>query len=593
MIERMNKVTILVSEKEREEFVSRLRALGLLHVSHTRHPASHEITFTEDRLSRVEKLIEELRAYDAGRPDRRRSRKDRDVLSCEETASEDLRIKLELESRIESLKKDALWYEDWGKFELADLKAVRDAGIDIRFYRIPVSAGKELDRKKVYIAGKKNGMLLCSLISGDGGEELEYEEVEPPERSPGEISASKNDALKEIQAIEERMKDRARGLVSIKKCKEALEKELAELRVRFGMRGEGAFAYVQGYCPIKRADKIKALAEQHGLGYVFEKPDNAAETPTLVTNPKWVEIVNPIFNFMNTLPGYDEFDISLPFLGFFSLFFAMLIGDAGYGILFLVITFLARKKFRKAPPQPFFLMYLLSVSTIIWGAITGTWFGAEGAQNIPVINSVMIPGLNSFSETNQNFIMLLCFSIGAVHLSLARLMKITREFNSLKALAEAGWILIVWGMFFAAKKFVLGDAFPPPAGWLLVAGGALTLVFSAPEQGILKGIGATIINLPLSIIGSFSDVISYIRLFAVGMATVVVAKSFNDMALAGGAGGITGGIIAAFVLFFGHALNIALGFMAVIVHGVRLNMLEFSGHLGMQWSGKRYDPFKE
>jgi V/A-type H+/Na+-transporting ATPase subunit I len=588
----MNKVTILVSEKEREKFVSSLRALGLLHVSHTRHPASHEISFTEDRVSRIEKLIEEVSPYDIGRPDRRKFCKDRDVLSCEEAVSEDLKTKLELENRVEALKKDALWYEEWGKFDPEDLKAARDAGVNIRFYRVPASEAKTLDPKKAYIAGRKSGTLLCALITSGGSDELEYEEVSQPGQSPEEISETIDDAREEIQKIEERMKDRARGLVSIKERKEALEKELAALRVRFGMQGEGAFAYVQGYCPMKRAGKIKAFAERHSLGYVLEKPDNVQEAPTLVTNPKWVEIVNPVFKFMNTLPGYDEFDISLPFLGFFSLFFAMLIGDAGYGTLFLVITFLARKKFRKAPAQPFFLMYLLSVSTILWGAVTGTWFGAEGAQNIPIINNMIIPGLNSFSDTNQNFIMLLCFTIGAVHLSLARLMKITREFNSLKALADAGWILIVWGMFFAAKKFVLGDVFPPAAGWMLGAGGALALVFSAPEQGILKGIGATMINLPLSIIGSFSDVISYIRLFAVGMATVVVAKSFNDMALAGGAGGVAGGLIAALILFFGHALNIALGFMAVIVHGVRLNMLEFSGHLGMQWSGKPYDPFK-
>jgi V/A-type H+-transporting ATPase subunit I len=105
--------------------------------------------------------------------------------------------------------------------------------------------------------------------------------------------------------------------------------------------------------------------------------------------------------------------------------------------------------------------------------------------------------------------------------------------------------------------------------------------------------GATLVELPLSVIGSFSDVVSYLRLFAVGYASVVLSSTFNDMALAGGINSIIGGLGAALILFLGHTLNIILGMMAVVVHGIRLNMLEFSGHLGMQWSGKKYDPFSE
>ncbi|NQT06695.1 MAG: hypothetical protein HQ575_04045, partial [Candidatus Omnitrophica bacterium] len=103
----------------------------------------------------------------------------------------------------------------------------------------------------------------------------------------------------------------------------------------------------------------------------------------------------------------------------------------------------------------------------------------------------------------------------------------------------------------------------------------------------------TLGNLPLSIISAFSDVVSYLRLFAVGYASVIVANSFNNMAMEAGFGSIASGLGAAFILFFGHALNIALGIIAVVVHGIRLNMLEFSGHLGMQWSGREYKPFKE
>ena len=593
MIEKMKNITVLVSEQERDKFISKLRKEGVLHIKHAKAPSSHELSFVEDKISKLEKLISQLAPYDVGRPDRRRSAHERDVLSCADSATEDLKVRDELLEQRAAIKKQLQWFEDWGDFDPDDLEAVKRSGANIKLYRIGKKNLKEVQDKNVHVIKKGKTAMFVALVTNDEGEALPFDEVEVPEKSSDKLYQDITRIGKEIDAIGERMKERARGLIATRACKEKLEKELVSLEAKFGMQEEDKFSYIQGYCPVKSLDKITSMSEKHGLGIVTEDPDEPEETPTLITNPKWVDIISPVFTFMNTLPGYDEFDISFPFLAFFSIFFAMLIGDAGYGVLFLVVTFLARKKFKQLPGQPFFLMYLLSGCTIIWGAVTGTWFGSEAIQQLPLLRALVIPKLNSFSSTNQNFIIHICFTIGAIQLSLAHFMKAARCINSLKALSDAGWIMIVWGMFYTAKKFVLDVAFPPFAAWLLLGGFVLTLLFSNPEKGILKGIPATLINLPLSIIGSFSDVISYIRLFAVGLATVVVAESFNNMALGGGVNSVASGLIAAFILFFGHMLNIILGFMAVIVHGVRLNMLEFSGHLGMQWSGKKYEPFKE
>ena len=125
---------------------------------------------------------------------------------------------------------------------------------------------------------------------------------------------------------------------------------------------------------------------------------------------------------------------------------------------------------------------------------------------------------------------------------------------------------------------------PHFAIYLIIFGSALVGIFANFQKNILKGFLISLGNLPLDIISSFSDIVSYIRLFAVGIATVTVAASFNDMA---------GGITVPLILVLGHGLNIILAMMSVLVHGVRLNMLEFSGHLGQEWSGKEYKPFKE
>ena len=593
MIEKMKKITVLVSQQERDKFVSKLRKAGVLHIKHVQTPSSHEISFIADRISKLDRLVSELVPYDVGRPDRRRSSHERDVLSCADDATEDLKLKNYLIGKIDERKQQREWFDDWGDFNPQDLEEAKNAGVNIKLYKIGKKDLKEVRDRDIHVIKKGKTALSVALVTTALEEELPFEEIAPPEKSSEKLNQDIRIIEEELKQIDERMKEKARGLISINECKKKLEKEMVSLEAKYGMHDEEKFSYIQGYCPEKKIDTITDMAKKHGLGIVTEEPDEPEEIPTLITNPKWVDIISPVFQFMNTLPGYDEFDISLPFLAFFSIFFAMLIGDAGYGVLFLVATFLIRKKFKKLPWQPFFLMYLLSVCTILWGTITGTWFGSEELQNIPVLKALVVPQLNSFSTTNQDFIIHICFIIGAIQLSLAHTMKAVRAINSLKALGDLGWICIVWGMYFTAKKFVLNAPFPSYAIWFFVGGFVLTLLFSNPEKGVLKGIPTTLINLPLSIIGSFSDVISYIRLFAVGLATVVVAESFNHMALSGGVNSIVSGLIAACILFFGHMLNIILGFMAVIVHGVRLNMLEFSGHLGMQWSGRKYEPFKE
>jgi V/A-type H+-transporting ATPase subunit I len=187
----------------------------------------------------------------------------------------------------------------------------------------------------------------------------------------------------------------------------------------------------------------------------------------------------------------------------------------------------------------------------------------------------------------------LCFIIGAVHLSIAHLLKAFSMANSLKALAELGWVFLLWALFFVAGTLILSRPFPQAAGYLFVSGALLVILFSNQHKNIMKRILVSLADLPLKMISSFADVVSYLRLFAVGYASVIVASTFNDMALGLGFNGIAAGLGAALIMVFGHALNIILGFMAVIVHGIRLNMLEFSGQMGMEWAGKEYKPFKE
>ncbi|MDD5457475.1 MAG: hypothetical protein PHV30_10665, partial [Candidatus Margulisbacteria bacterium] len=493
------------------------------------------------------------------------------------------------------LEKEASFYADWGMLEPGDITFLRSNKIHANLYKIPLNIFNKIKKPEHCIIIKKTaGLVYVLALSYPESSALPFDKAMVPDMSYHEIKTKIAELNVNFDLIQQFLEKNSNLLPDLKNTKKLLLDKLEFFLVCEGLhKEEGHFSYLQGYCPEKYLQKVKNLCASTDSGYLIEEPAENDEVPTFITNPPWTRIISPVFNFMNTIPGYKEFDISFVFLIFFSLFFAMLIGDAGYASIFLVITYILRRKFRTAPYEPFFLMYILSAATLIWGAITGTWFGFENIAKLPLLNNLVIPSLNSFSETSTPVVMSLCFLIGAIHLTVAHSLKASRMLNSPRILAEAGWIMIIWNMYFLAHNLVLGNPYPSMALKMLFTGMALVLLFNNYQKNMLKGVLDYLANFPLEVIASFGDVVSYLRLFAVGYASVIVSQSFNSMALGNGVNSILSGFIAALILVAGHALNIILGFMAVIVHGVRLNMLEFSGHLGQQWSGIKYEPFKE
>jgi len=293
-----------------------------------------------------------------------------------------------------------------------------------------------------------------------------------------------------------------------------------------------------------------------------------------------------VLGLLGLSPGYRELDVSMPFLIFFAIFFGILIGDAGYGLVYIILTFLLTvwlhktMKLNAEMKTTVSLFYLLGSCAIIWGLLTGTFFGQGWLQPL-------VPQLNN-AESMETF----CFFLGALHLSIAHSWRAYLKFPSLTALADVGYICILWTAFFLARTLVLGEAFPPFGIWLVATGIILVILFTSPQARVLRGIGEGLGTIALSFMNNITDVISYVRLFAVGLATLAIAETTNTLASGFGNGvvALTAGIV---ILIIGHGLNIILGIISVLVHGVRLNVLEFSGHANVTWSGFTFEPLKE
>jgi V/A-type H+/Na+-transporting ATPase subunit I len=591
MIVKMQKLTLLVGADHQDDALQQLRKLGVVHVQHVQPPASAELTALESELS---DLRSALRIID----DADDMTENIDVENPADTVKEILslsRKQEEIRHELTDLNETRRWFENWGAVSETTLTELKEAGVFVRLYTADKSflERESTENQSVYLIKADKNRVHLALITTDPDERLELSEEQIPEIERDVLMSQIGQLETEMSGIQANLNELAKTRAGLRTYQTELEKELEFNRVRDGMGDAARIVYLQGFCPNESVPQIKDAADREGWAYLFDEPDDPNEVPTLIRTPKWLRMVNPIFKFMGSLPGYGESDISFWFLLFFSLFFAMLIGDAGYGAVFLLATFFAQRRLKHLPREPFWLMYVLSGATILWGAITGTWFGFEKFAQLPILNAVVINRVNSFVAGNEGFMMYLCFLIGVVHLTVARGITALKYINSRFALAQLGWMGILWGLFFVASKLVLDKPLPGFTTGALIFGVVLVTLFSSPHGKFLKGVLVSIGDLPLKVISSFSDIVSYLRLFAVGYATVIVATSFNDMVLSAGTDNIISGLFGALILLAGHALNIVLALMAVVVHGIRLNMLEFSGQLNMQWSGKEYRPFKD
>ena len=597
MIVRMKEIWLFTLASTVEETVQELGRLGVVDIREINPPEGEPVERRRREVERVESAISILERFSKNDNGHAAGPNDNDNSKDPVRMTDRLLVSADFKRRcleiLDDLARQLEWYKTWGEdMNLRDFKDLRENGIYLRLYRAEEPPPPALAEEHYLVAfPERKGQVPIALFSRDESEKLPYPEEPLPYLTLPEIQQQIIRKERQLAAVELYQEDQARHLAFLREYLRFLQDRLGIQQTLAGMGDmAGQLKYLKGFLPFDTVDALKNKAQQKHWGYQISEPENPEEVPVYIKNPKWVSIINPVMRFIDIVPGYKEVDVSIYFLVAFALFFAMLVGDAGYGAIFLFITFLFRKKMSS---QVRLLIYALSGATIIWGVLSGTYFGSETIAALPFFNHLIIPEIASFGVDNISFMMHLSFLIGAIHLSIAHSIRVVQFINSMKALSEIGWIAFVWGLFFVAEKLVLGKALPEWNHWLFVAGAFLVTLFSKEGKTFVGSMLTSVANLPLSLINGFSDIVSYVRLFAVGMATATVAASFNDMILPDGADlSFLGLLVAAVALLLGHGLNIVLALMAVMVHGIRLNMLEFAGHLGVQFSGRAYRPFK-
>jgi len=578
MIVPMKKIHVIVQKKDIVSAVESLREFGSIHVEHEEPLTGSQLG---ERRREVGMLEQTIKILDIVKTE---MDVDQQIASdWTEIVNTVLELSAEIDHYTDSISKRQIQinhWEPWGNFDPKDIDELAAEGVTVQLYAVPKDKKSNVPPgvilKTVYSSG---GIDRCVAIFR-GEIDCPFEKIALPLKSLNQMSHYQNEEQMKVEQVQKKIENNFRYL-------ESLEKTLVERRnvlnfeeVQKGMREDEDLVVLKGFCPLDECKDLKAKAKEEQWALLIEDPHEGDQVPTYLRNPKWIELSKPVFSLVEILPGYKEFDVSMIVLIFFSIFAGMLVGDAAYGMIYACITLFAQIKLGKkvADKRPFYLLYVLTGAMILWGFLTGTFFGQ---QWLPQTVQPLVPWLNDHAN-----IQLLCFTIAVIHLSIARLWSAASRFPSTVALSDLGWLSILWGMYFMANYFVLNMALPPVTNFLLLIGAILALIFMVPLKDAVKTVPKEIIPFFLSFIGAFTDIVSYIRLFAVGLATVAVADATNTMAAQAP---IAGKVV---ILFIGHSLNLILAAMAILVHGIRLNVLEFSGHLHLEWTGFKYVPFR-
>ena len=637
MIVPMKKVSLIIRGSEKDKALKKLRSLGILHIEIT-EGTGERLANLKERVALLESAI-----FTIG--------KIKNTEQKNVNAAEALTIATEVNSLDEEKKrcqaeKIALDAEldrlkSWGDIDPSALSDLESKGIEILFYEMPKAEYENLSDniKTVRIDTTKSTVKFMLFKSNDEENEkfvssLNVYRLALPQMSTDEMKQRISELYSRIAEIDEIIVSHACYIKSIKQAIKNVEKEIEFETYTTGMSDEilspdskksVTVAYFKGYIEAENLDKLKQTAEKNAWGILVEEPSTEDNVPTKLKNNKFVSLIYPLTDFLGTVPGYFEYDISGWFLAFILIFFGIIFGDGGYGLLICAVAAIPiiKSLISKKQISPMFLLVgLFGLSTVLWGTLTCTWFGLSPERlpewlkslSVPVISNVYADKIwhpfwtnGTAGLTTAQNLQIFCFSLALIQLTVAHIKGAIRNKGSVKMLGDIGSILQLLGIYYLVLSLVVnaevfsfglvisGIPIGTAAIVLIAVGFVISFVFSNYEGSIIKSILSSLTNIVsvlLGVVNVFSDIVSYIRLWAVGLAGAAISATVNELA-----GPLLGNfmfmILAIILLVFGHGLNMILNILSVIVHGIRLNTLEFSSHLDMSWSGRKFKPFEE
>jgi V/A-type H+-transporting ATPase subunit I len=610
MISKMNKLSFLIYHKEYEMFLEKLRELGVVHVE-KRQGAEMDANlqaFMQKRTayqSLLKSMTLAAASFEGTASGAPSTLTIEQVVDSYESQQEHIQA---LNMQLPVLDKEIDAMEVWGEFDWNVIEQLKVNGWQMQFYCCPDKSFEEawMDDYNATIINRKGGQCYFVTVN-QMPVELEAEVVRLPKRRLSELVREQEQLKADIKKANEALDLFCiENTPVVEKALDSLESDinLMEVEQLGGERmAEGAIVMMEGWVPVENDAEVRKMLDESGVYYEIraaEKEDNA---PIKLKNGK-ISRAFEMLTKMYGMPDYGEFDPTPLLAPFYALFFGMCVGDAGYGLLLVLLGFYLKKKLSKSMAGMMNLLITLGAATTIVGAVFNTFFGASLTDlNLPEwMNSLIISG--KWDGTSYDKTMVIALLVGMFHICFAMTVKAicsTARYGFKNALSDWGWWLLVGGSVVVATLNYLGVMDMDMSKMAFIGIGGVSAIgiylLNNIRRNVFANIGAGLWDTYNMATGLMGDLLSYLRLYALGLAGGMLGGVFNTLgmqlrdSMSDFLFGIPGWICFGLIFVAGHGLNIALSCLSGYVHSIRLTFVEYFKNSGYDGKGVEYKPF--
>ena len=619
MITQMKKITFLVTNKEYEQFIAGIRRLGVIHIDQLQSGAtSDEFEAGKVLAERYKSAFRELDyAVDSYKSETEYtavdfSQMNRDEL-CRKALSQVEQVEMlvsheqDVKRQIEATEKNIKALEPWGDIDKEQIAELEKQGYKVGFFACPTKMLKA-EWADLYYAtpiderDKKTYFVTFSKEHPD----ITAETLELP---PKTLSSY----IEESEQLKEQLNGIHTNLLSIngmyremmKAAQVEVNNDISLSRVHLSSESvaDDALKLMQGWIPAEQEADVTAFLDENHIYYETENPELEDNVPVEIKNGKFSSLFEPILK-MYSLPNYHDLDVTPFFAPFFMLFFGLCMGDAGYGLIILAVSILLHAKLPQEQKPYAKLGIFLGAMTIVCGTLTGSFFGIDLTQQ----EWAFLAPVKKYFINEHNFrlfgyspMMVISVIIGLIQVLLGMVLagiKAAKLHGWKFGIGKFSWVTALLSAVLLFGLPACGVALPV---WLtyvfyaLIGVSAIGIFFlNNPAKNPLLNIGTGVWDTYGMATGLLGDLLSYIRLFALGLTGGVLGSVFNSLAI-----DMTDSMPWAvrwlpmlIILLLGHGINFALCMISSFVHPMRLTFVEFFKNANFEGGGKAYEPFE-
>jgi len=590
MVTEMTKYDFILMSGDMDAFLEKLQSIGVVDITRSTKPVDEHSENLSSRAGVLRKALTLLK----------------DVTPAEfaekgsaDYASDVVETVMEIEAmqaRVPVLQKEADELVPWGRFDKASFDKLKEQGLKLHFYKAKAIDSAWKEQYALSEISNVGGYSYFVVVSDSDDYDFPLKEIPAPEKDYLALE-------KEIAELQDDITKKEAHLAELK-CREAsiqkeLDKTLSKLDLHLAqVSGEKAaedyITVFEGFAPKECEPALQEMLEKENVFYLVDKAKVDDNPPIQLKNNKFVSMFELLTD-MYGRPKYNEFDPTVFISIFFMLFFAFCMGDMGYGLVLILASLGLKKVLGNIAP----LGVTLGIATTVVGFFFHTFFSVDMLtwSWLPEgVKSIMLPSqIAGYDGT-----MVLALLVGIVHICLALIVK-TYQATKTKGFANSlgtwGWTLLIVGGVIVGGLALMGVIDNTVTKWIIIVIGCLSALgiffLNDLHRNPLANFGSGLWETYNTVTGLLGDVLSYLRLYALGLAGAKLGEAFNAIGVqALGDGGVNW-IFFVLIVVIGHVLNIAMCVLGAFVHPLRLNFLEFFKNSGYEGTGRKYNPLSE